>query len=188
MTKTFEQRYQAARESTLILQQPQPAILNLDGPDALDLLNRMSTNAMLSSGAGDVRNTVFTNANARVVDIASVIPGHEAYLLLSWRDSASVLREWLSHYIFFQDDVRVNAASHEWMLFDFLGPKAGDNLRNIAPFKDYAGEGLLRLPEGFLWSEPLGNLPRFRLLCHAGLAQQLLDPGRGVKLPILDSN
>ena len=186
MKMSFDEIYQTSLKSALLLQHPKPAILSLKGPDAIDLLNRMSTNEILASGDKQVFKTVFTNANARIIDIASVIPGDEECVLMSWRDSASTLHAWLSGYIFFQDDVHVRENTDDWTLFDFMGPEAESELKKTASFESFLGKGFCRVDEGYLWAEPLGNRPRYRILCRGELAQQLTKHGCGPYKPIGD--
>lgn len=178
-TVFFDEIYQYALQNAVLVPHPNAAILRLTGPDAMDLLNRMSTNDMLASDSDQVQTTVFTNANARIIDIAAVIPGDQEGILLSWRDSAAILHDWLSGYIFFQDDVRVIEDTDDWKLFDFIGPQAAQGLKESAAFGDYPGHGLYQVENGYLWQDPLGNLPRYRLLCRAALALQLATQGCG---------
>ena len=185
-TVLFDEIYQNTLKNAVLLQHPNPAILRLKGPGAMDLLNRMSTNDMLASGTDEVLKTVFTNTNARIIDIASVIPGDEEFFLISWRDSASILLDWLSGYIFFQDDVHLRESTNDWTMFDFIGPNAEHGLKETAPFEDYPGHGFYRVENGYIWLDPLGKLPRYRLLCQGDLALELVTHGCGPSQPILN--
>jgi folate-binding protein YgfZ len=172
----IEQDYQQALESVLILERPKPAIFHVTGPDSIDLLNRMSTNDLSDLAVGPPVTTVFTNAHARIIDVATVIPAGGALLLLCWHDTHTHLKDWLSGYIFFQDDVRLMESSHEWNLFDFIGPDATGMLELLTGIKIESENGSHAPENGLAWSDQFGVLPRVRLLCHGELADQVKSP------------
>ncbi len=177
----LEQRYQDAHERVVVLKRPKPAILQVIGPDGLVLLNRMSTNDLINPQRHTPITTVFTNANARIIEIATVLINRDTLLLLCWHDSPSHLQEWLSSYIFFQDDVQLYPSEVEWRLFDFIGPGAKDALETLLKV-EIGSVDTLHAAEGyFAWSEPLGRLARFRLLCAGELAQQIGGQIEGVE-------
>jgi hypothetical protein len=186
--QNLENLYLTAHESNLTIHRSRPAVLQVVGPDSLDLLNRMSTNNLLHDSFVRVHKTVFTNANARIIDIVTVIPGDQDFLLLCWQDSPSILREWLSGYIFFQDDVHLIENTRDWELFDFVGPKAQAVLNNVKNLDGYPGEGLLQIEGNYVWYEPLGILPRYRFLCYGDLASELFSPGQRIPRPVQNKN
>lgn len=180
----FEKLYLAARKSKLLLHQSKPAVLQVIGPDSLDLLNRMSTNDLQSGSIDCITKTIFTNVNARIIDIVTVIPGDQGFLLLCWQNTPAILREWLSGYIFFQDDVHLIDSTTDWELFDFIGPEVRNALNNYKLLEGYPGEGLHQIEGNYLWHEPLGTLPRYRLLCHGNLAREISSPGQRFLSPV----
>lgn len=173
-SSTLAQYYQAAHQRAILLERPNPAVLHVQGPDALDLLNRMSTNDLSDPSQSIPLTTVFTNAHARIVEIATVIPNDPEYLLLCWHDSPATLHNWLSGYIFFQDDVQIVESTFDWKLFDFIGPEAEQQLGSYEAFSSYNGEDVLQVSEVNLWKQPLGNLACVRLLCHDSVAEALI--------------
>jgi folate-binding protein YgfZ len=182
--KSFEKYYFTAHENILLIHHAKPAVLQVVGPDSLDLLNRMSTNNLLPESPTRVLKTVFTNANARIIDIVSVIPEDQGFLLLCSHDTPTILREWLSGYIFFQDDVHLIESTVAWELYDFVGPKARGALNHIKQLIGYSGEDLLQIEGNYLWADSLGTLPRYRLFCHGNLAREISSPGQRFLLPV----
>ena len=182
--QSIEKTYLAARNSNLLLHQSKPAVLQVVGPDSLDLLNRMSTNDLQSGSIDRILKTIFTNANARIIDIVTVIAGEDGFLLLCWQDTPTILREWLSGYIFFQDDVHLIDSTTDWELFDFIGPKARNALNNYKLLEGDSRKGLHQIAGNYLWHEPLGTLPRYRLLCHGNLAREISSPGQRLLPPV----
>lgn len=178
-TESLETHYLAAHKSALMLKQAQPALLHVSGPDALDLLNRMSTNELMQIGNADVQHTIFTNANARIIEVVTVIPEEQEFLLMCWHDSPDILRGWLSGYIFFQDDVQLSNGTEDWQLIDFVGPNAAELVQQYSGFEQYAGTGFRRVKFGYLWSQPLASLPRFRLLCRDTLVDDITSSMEG---------
>jgi tRNA-modifying protein YgfZ len=168
------QQYQDAHERAVVLEQSTPGILHISGLDALNLLNRMSTNDLLGAAARFPLTTVFTNANARIVEIATVIPETQTFTLLCWHDTPAILRDWLSGYIFFQDDVRFLPSPIEWKLFDVFGPQALAVLETYFRIQNYRERELLQIEGGVVWGEPLGDITRIRLLCTSEFAHQIV--------------
>ncbi len=70
-----------ARGAALI--EPQfGSIIGHVGPDALDLLHRLTTNSLLDLGDGEARRTVLTNEKGRIVDVLWVLRRSAEELLL----------------------------------------------------------------------------------------------------------
>lgn len=94
------------------------------GRDRIDLIHRMSTNDLRDMAINEGRATVLTNALARMVDRIVVINLKDRALVLGSWGAATRVRKWLSGYIFFNDEIKLEDASPQWGQFDLVGPHA----------------------------------------------------------------
>ncbi len=105
----------------------------LSGRDRLSLLQRMSTNELEGLAEGEARPTVLTTPVARMVDLLWVLNLGERMLMLTSPGQAAAVRRWLSGYIFFNDDVRLEDAGEELGQLGVYGPEAARRMAALAP-------------------------------------------------------
>lgn len=123
--------YNAARDAAAYTELPAWGWLRLTGRDRLDLLHRLSTNAVKSLAPGAGAPTVLTNANGRVMAVVTVYAGEgEVFLRTAPEQSAGVPR-YLNSMIFWQDQVEVANLSAESAQFALHGPQAGAALARL---------------------------------------------------------
>src|SRR5512135_2695571 len=92
-------------------------LLELEGKDGLDFLQRVSTNDVLKLGIGEHVQTALTNDKGRLFDIASVFRTSETSLFLSGqRMEGSALELWLRRYIV-MEDIHLTSISHDFSQF-----------------------------------------------------------------------
>lgn len=94
------------------------------GRDRIDLIHRMSTNDLRNMAVDEGRATILTNALARMIDRLVVINLKDRALILGSWGAATRIRKWLSGYIFFNDEIKLEDASPQWGQFDLIGPGA----------------------------------------------------------------
>lgn len=80
------------------------SLVILRGNDALDLLQRLSTNDVAKLDVGDVVRTILTNEKGRIIDTLSVLKLEASELLLSGQTkSGKELQQWLQKYIIMEE-------------------------------------------------------------------------------------
>jgi tRNA-modifying protein YgfZ len=125
--------YQAALDAAVLLDRSHEGRIEIAGKDRFDLLSRISTNDTLGMAADEGRPTIFTNANARILD-RLVIFNRESHLLGSAGPGRG---QWMVNYlqknIFFGDDVQVNLINARTYQFALHGPLAGQILATFDP-------------------------------------------------------
>ena len=145
--------------------------LKATGEDALDLLNRLSTNKVDHLEPGHWAPTVLTSDRGRIVDLLSVInAGESVYLITSPGQQQSVI-DWLDKYTI-MEDLEVEDVSATTAVLAVagagaeavLGLESGDperlpGLQYPAPTVSIAGT------EAIAISSPLGTLPCCMLVC-----------------------
>ena len=121
--------YRAAHQS-FVLAEPRLERLFADGRDALDLLHRLSTNALTSLALGEGAATVFTTPKGRILDLATVHRLDDGLLLVVGEGRAEALRGWIEKYTF-REQVRVQDWSTSHATLGLFGPRASDLVEAI---------------------------------------------------------
>ena len=100
------------------------------GADGLDLLNRLSTNNLVTLPVGEGMATVVTTNKGRVVDLLTVIarPDHLLYLTSPGRQSP--VMEWIDFYTFVED-VTSEDVTGSTAMFSLAGPKGSSLLADL---------------------------------------------------------
>ncbi len=148
----LEEAYERVFSAALLIQHPAPGLLRLSGGDRLDLLNRISTNDVLSLPSGTMRRTILTNALARIVDVITLFSQAESLLLMTSPKRAADVEAWLNGYIFFQDNVqisRTNPELHHWSIY---GPETSTLLKELEFMQPNLGLGRFHdLGDAIVW-------------------------------------
>ena len=120
--------YTAAHESAVLVEHKGRGMLHLTGATRLDLINRMSTQALNDLKSGEGAATVLTTDIGRIIDRPIVYATSESVYLLTGEGHADALARYFMRNIFFNDDVQVRDISDETAVFGVYGPRAGEML------------------------------------------------------------
>jgi len=129
----------AALERAVLMERSHEGRLLIEGRDRLSLLQRISTNHVLSLRENEGCATLFTNPNGRIIDRMMVYHRGEQALILTEPGRGEAVRGYLQRQIFFNDDVRLNDLSSSTRLLALHGPQA-DSV--VAAYTGLALEGL----------------------------------------------
>ncbi len=99
-------------------------VLWITGADALDLLNRLTTNKLESLPDGTSRATVLTNGDGRVLDLLHLGALDAGYWCLTSPGRAEAVTEWLDTYTF-GEDITVAPRTGQVSVLTLAGPRAG---------------------------------------------------------------
>lgn len=167
-----ETAYFRGRQSALAVRHASPGVVRVDGGDRLDFLHRMSTNVLTGLPEGKAVATVLTTPLARVVDLVWVLGMHDHALLITGPDRGQSVLNWLSHYIFFQDKVRLSLVTEPGSLLGFYGPGALAAARAMFPALDPVGVDGAQSADGLTaWAVAGPALKGIRLLVDSNVAQ-----------------
>lgn len=97
--------------------------LRITGADALDLLNRLTTNKLEELPDGHARLTVLTNGDARVIDVLELAAVDGSLLCLTSPGRAAAVIDWLDTYTF-GEDISVADRTAETAQLTLAGPGA----------------------------------------------------------------
>lgn len=156
-----------ASPEPLIVRQEDPGVIRLLGADGLDLLHRITTNALLDLSAGQARPTILTNALGRIIDVVSVLHAGDDLLLVTSPDRGQAVQEWIQSYIFFQDDVVLENETGGWAEIGVFADGAAEALSDlIAIPSPPEGEALAESGHAMVW-QAAGPLAGYRILLPA---------------------
>lgn len=105
--------------------------IKLHGPDALDLINRISTNDMKQLIIGSVCDTVFVSPKGRIIDFARVLRYDDHLILVCRNTEAGQLMDWINRFIFLED-VRLEDVSDQYLWLTVMGPESLRFLRSLS--------------------------------------------------------
>lgn len=178
--------YRAATEAAAVHDATYVGRLKTTGADALDLLNRMSTNQVLTLEPGQGAPTILTTDRGRILDLIAVVNTGEYALLLTSPEGQQRVIDWLDKYTI-MEDISVEDISAQTTMLTVLGPTSRQALEEAAGV-DLAG--LLPFHTRQLtWQEqpvriinrPLAGLPSYDLILPpesaAGIWSRLVEAG-----------
>jgi len=99
--------YEAALTAAVLMDRSHEGRFAARGRDRLEVMHRISTNDLLALQIGEGCPTIFTNANARILDRATVFNRGEQVLVLSEPGRGDALRGYLQRNIFFNDEIQL---------------------------------------------------------------------------------
>ena len=178
--------YRAATEATAVHDASYVGRLKATGADALDLLNRLSTNQVLALEPGQGVPTILTTDRGRILDLIAVINTGEYALLLTSPEGQQRVIDWLDKYTI-MEDMTVEDISNQETMLNVLGPTSqrsleqvvGVDLAGLAPFhtRQLTWQGQ---PVRII-NRPLADLPAFDLILAAesaaGIWSSLVEAG-----------
>ncbi|MCE2463549.1 MAG: aminomethyltransferase family protein [Dehalococcoidia bacterium] len=101
------------------------------GEDVLDLLHRLSTNAVVSLEAGQGAPTVLTTDRGRILDLITVLNLGDHIQLLTGPQASQDVIEWIDKYTIV-DDVEFEDVTSSTAMVSVIGPKGPDILGSLA--------------------------------------------------------
>lgn len=101
---------------------PNRPILRLTGPDALDLIQRISTNDVSPLQLGAVVHTILTTEKGKVLDILSVVRvSMSEFLLFGMLTSRQELASWIERFII-MEEISVEDVTEDYFHVQLLWP------------------------------------------------------------------
>ena len=170
------EEYWAAREGVALSDRSSYGRLRIRGKDALDLLNRLSSNKVIDLPQGEGASTVLTSNKGRIIDLLLVINmGDELLVITSPQTPAKVI-EWLDLYTF-GEDITVEDITEETSLLSLTGPRAEDLLGPDASALPLYGVGQVSIQDiqlPVIRTDALGIIS-YDLLATASQAEKVWD-------------
>ena len=125
------QSYEAAHEQAIFVDRSALGVLKFTGESRLDLLNRMSTQAVEGLESGEGRATILTTDIGRIIDRLRLYATSDAVYALTGEGNAEAVARYLLRFVFFNDDFRLEDLSAETAIFAVYGAAAAERLRSL---------------------------------------------------------
>ena len=159
--------------------------LKASGDDALDLLNRLSTNGIIDLAPGQGAPTILTTDRGRILDLLEVVNTGEFVLLITSPNCQQAVIDWLDRYTI-MEDLEVEDVSGETAQITVCGPKAGEALAGALTLPEEASlleemEAYAALPvtvgghNVLVIKRPLGPLAALEVVMEAGVAAEVWE-------------
>ena len=129
---TVREEYDALTEGVALVDRSHLGRLKVSGADAIDLLNRLSTNKLDDLQVGDVMGTVLTTNKGRIIDLLYVLRQDDHLLVITGPDTCRRVAEWIDFYTFIEDVV-VEDVTDSTAMLSLVGANVPHKL---APFAD----------------------------------------------------
>jgi len=116
--------YQAAHQTAVIVDRSDLGRLKFSGATRLDLIHRMSTQAVNALQAGEGAATVLTTDIGRIIDRLLLYADDASVLVLTGENNADFIARYLLRFVFFIDDFRLENVGNDTAVFGVYGPQA----------------------------------------------------------------
>jgi folate-binding protein YgfZ len=117
------EQYAAARQGAVLADRAALGRLWIGGPDALDLLHRLTTQSIKDLRPGDGTAAVFTTPKGRILDLVVLHLREDGTWCLTGEGRAETVRAWIDRYTF-REEVRVEDRSAATGTLGLYGPAA----------------------------------------------------------------
>ena len=105
-------------------------LLTIQGGEAIDFLNRLSTNDVRQLAPSELCTTILTTEKARIIDIISILPQGQDYLLITSPGNAEKVIAWLEKFII-MEQLQISRVTSDFSRLCFIGDDAGSRLESI---------------------------------------------------------
>jgi sarcosine oxidase subunit alpha len=118
--------------------------IDVQGPDAAVLLDRLYTNLMSSLKVGSVRYGVMCGVDGMVIDDGTVLRlADDRFLVLTTTGGAAKILDWMEEWL--QTEwphlrVHLTSVTEQWATFPVVGPRSRDVIGAVFPDVDVAKE------------------------------------------------
>ena len=128
---TPEEEYAAATLGIGVVDRSYLGRLEIAGDDAVDLLDRLSTNNLADLEQSNLVGTVLTTNKGRVIDLLFVNRQEDRLLVLTGPTTRTRVLEWIDFYTI-MEDVTSRDVTEETAMFSLMGDRAADALPDSA--------------------------------------------------------
>ena len=118
------EEYQAARNGVALADRSHFGRLKITGKDALDLLNRLSSNKIIDLPVGSGTSTILTTNKGRIIDLLLVINMDDYLLIITSPQTTEKVIEWIDLYTF-SEQITIEDITETTTLLSITGPLSG---------------------------------------------------------------
>ncbi|MFQ5399707.1 MAG: YgfZ/GcvT domain-containing protein [Anaerolineae bacterium] len=116
--------YEAAHHAAVLVDRSELGMLKVTGETRLDLIHRMSTQAVADLASGQGAATILTTDIGRIIDRLILYVAEKAVYVVTGENNADAIARYLMRFVFFQDDFHMQDISAETAVLAVYGPQA----------------------------------------------------------------
>ncbi len=116
--------YEAAQKTAVLVDRSDLGMLKITGKTRLDLIHRMSTQAVNGLKSGEGAATILTTDIGRIIDRLILYAGSDTVYALTGENNGDNIARYLMRFVFFNDDFQIEDISTETAVFAVYGPQA----------------------------------------------------------------
>jgi len=131
---TREAEYEAATQGFAIADRSYVGRLRINGDEAIDLLDRLSTNRLSDLEEGSVMGTVLTNNKGRIIDVVLLLRKSDHLMAFTGAETRQRVVDWIDFYTF-AEDVTVVDETETTAMLSLLGPQAATAVKGLGDLK-----------------------------------------------------
>lgn len=128
LSRIEPQVYETAHTTAVLIDRSELGVLKFTGKSRLDLIHRMSTQAVLNLQSGEGAATILTTDIGRIIDRLLLYAASDAVYALTGENNADFIARYLMRFVFFNDDFQAADVSGETAVFGVYGPQAAAKL------------------------------------------------------------
>ena len=178
---TVREEYDALAKGIGLVERSHLGRLKVSGADAIDLLDRLSTNKLNDIRVGEIEGTVLTTNKGRIIDLLFVVRQDDHLLVITGPETRQRVAEWIDFYTFIED-VEVQDITDSTAMLSVAGRKVKEALPQISdlPLSDAAQLTICGIDALVLHTEMAG-IVGYDFIVPAGeaatLREALIDVG-----------
>jgi aminomethyltransferase len=138
--------YEAAHQGAVFIDRSNLGMLKITGETRLDLINRMSTQAVLGLQDGQGTATVLTTDIGRIIDRLILYATKDTVYCLTGENNNDNIARYLMRFVFFMDDFHIEDLSAETAIWGVYGCRAAEMLNAHFGHEIASGHEVAALP------------------------------------------
>lgn len=123
-----QEAWRAGHDSAVFTDRSDLGMLKIRGESRLDLIHRMSTQAVNQLNGGEGAATVLTNEIGRIIDRLILYTSSDTVYALTGENNGDSVARYLMRFVFFNDDFHLEDVSEDTVVFGVYGPQARKKL------------------------------------------------------------
>ncbi len=124
MSQISSDIYKAVYDTAVFVDRSDLGMLKFTGATRLDLIHRMSTQAVNGMSSGEGRATILTTDIGRIIDRLILYASSDSVYALTGENNGDNIARYLMRFVFFNDDFQIEDLSADTAVFAIYGKQA----------------------------------------------------------------
>ena len=168
-------------------------IIKASGLEVLDLLNRLSTNDVVSLAPNEGKVTILTTDKGRIVDLITVLNQQDHTIIITSPGAQTNVLSWIEKYTFLED-AEFSDLTPTLTLFSIIGPDVQKCLKKLIPDVNEPIEQYRSIPfninesSAFIYKDGHHGVPRYNIVGDKNLSETFILESMQPRPTLIDSN